>query len=74
MGKKAKDHRKKIAKRNEGLKSSQKKAQKAQQEFLMKLIEEEKKKGMFNSPVTPLPGFDGPNLGMPVNVPIGPQI
>lgn len=70
MGKKAKEHRKKIAKRNEEIKKIQKKAQKNQQEMLMKLIEREKNAGMFNSPVIPLTGpLVGPSLG---DIPSGP--
>jgi hypothetical protein len=74
MGKKAKEHRKKIAKRNEQFNIQKKKAQKIQEEFLMQLIEQEKQKGLFNSPVTPLPipGVGGPTLGMPIVN--GPQI
>ena len=44
MGKKAKEHRKKIAKRNEATKLKEKKVRKAQQDFLMQLIEQEKQK------------------------------
>jgi hypothetical protein len=79
MGKNAKEHRKRVAKRNEQIKQQKRKMEKAQQEFLMKLIEAEKQKGSFNSPVMPMPGFEGPNLGMPIdnstfNPTVGPQI
>ena len=79
MGKKAKEHRKKVAKRNEQIKQQKRKIEKAQQEFLMKLIEQEKQKRAFNSPVMPMPGFEGPNLGLPASdttftEPVGPQI
>ena len=74
MGKRTKEHRKKVAKRNEQSKQQQKKLEKAQKEFLMQLIEQEKQKGLFNSPVMPLPGglplTEGPTLG----IPNGPQI
>ena len=73
MGKKAKEHRKKIAKRNEEMKLQIKKAQNAQKEALMQLIERERQAGAFNNPVQSLPGFEGPNLGIPVT-PSGPQI
>ena len=74
MGKKAKEHRKKIAKRNEEVKLQMKKAQQAQKDALMKLIEREKQAGAFNNPpVQSLPGFEGPNLGIPT-MPAGPQI
>lgn len=75
MGKLKKEHRRKIAKRNEKINQQKKKMQKAQQDFLMKLIEQEKQKGMFNNPVMPLPTFDIPSLGntQEPNT-IGPQI
>lgn len=79
MGKKAKEHRKKVAKRNEQINQQRKKYEKQQKEFLMNLIESEKQKGAFNSPVMPMPGFEGPNLGLqsdnsPFIMPVGPQI
>ena len=52
MGKKAKDHRKKVAKRNESMKLQQKKMQMSQQDYLMEMIQKEKAAGAFNSPVT----------------------
>lgn len=60
MGKKTKEHRKKIAKRNELIKIQEKKIRKAQQEFLMNLIEKEKDAGKFNNPIvdTPAPDVD----------------
>ena len=73
MGKKAKEHRKKIAKRNEQIKQQQRKVEKAQKEFLMQLIEQEKQKGLFNSPVMSLPNLpliESSTLG----IPNGPQI
>lgn len=79
MGKKAKEHRKKVARRNEQIKQQKRKIEKVQKEFLMNLIEQEKQKGAFNSPVMPMPGFEGPNLGLPTDnsiydLPSGPQI
>ena len=74
MGKKAKEHRKKISKRNEEMKLQIKKAQQAQRDALMKLIERERQSGSFdNPPVQSLPGFEGPNLGIPA-ISSGPQI
>jgi hypothetical protein len=75
MGKIDKEHRKKVAKRNEQIKQQKRKMEKAKQDFLMNIIEAEKQKGSFNSPVMPMPGFEGPNLGIP-SVPVvsGPQI
>lgn len=74
MGKKEKEHRKKVAKRNEQINQQKRKMEKIHKENLMKLIEMEKQKGMFNAPVTNIPGFEGPSLGS-INPPIsGPQI
>jgi len=59
MGKKAKEHRKKVAKRNAKIKQSQDKHQKMQKEMLMKLIEQEKQNGLFNNmPQIPQIGQD----------------
>jgi hypothetical protein len=60
MGKKEKEHRKKITKRNEAIKMQQRKIKKAQEEFLMQLIEREKNAGKFNNPVenAPIPDVD----------------
>ena len=55
MGKKEKEHRKKVAKRNERIKQEQKKNEKIGFEFLKRLIESEKMKGLFNNEVQPLP-------------------
>lgn len=53
MGKKAKDHRKKVAKRNEAIKTIQKKYEKERSNFLTNLIQREKEAGAFNStPIT----------------------
>lgn len=58
MGKKAKEHRKKISKRNEAINIQKRKMQKAQEEFLAQLIEREKAAGKFNEPVQPMPNID----------------
>jgi hypothetical protein len=73
MGKKAKEHRKKIAKRNEQIKQQQRKVEKAQKEFLMQLIEQEKQKGLFNSPVMSLPNLPLVESST-LEIPNGPQI
>ena len=53
MGKKAKEHRKKVAKRNEAIKTIQKKYEKERSNFLTNLIQREKEAGAFNStPIT----------------------
>lgn len=53
MGKKAKEHRKKVAKRNAKLNEQKKSHQKKAMDYLMKLIRKEKEKGMFDGPVQP---------------------
>jgi len=64
MGKKDKEHRKKVAIRNIKIKQEQDRFKKMQKEMLLKLIEEEKKKGMFDnvpqvSPINDM-GISGP--------------
>lgn len=67
-----KDHKKKVAKRNNLIQQERKKFEKVQKEFIMKLIEEEKQKGMFNNPVQQfgelptigLSNIGGPSLGL----------
>ena len=71
-----KEHKKRVAKRNNVMQQDKKKVQKEQKEFLMKLIEEEKQRGLFNSqpsdsilpnptlPTIGLPLTDGPSLGI----------
>ena len=46
-----KDHKKRVAKRNNIIQQERKKYEKVQKEFLMKLIDEEKQKGLFNNPI-----------------------
>jgi hypothetical protein len=53
MGKKAKEHRKKVAKRNAIIDEQKKKQQKSAMDFLMKLIRKEKEMGAFDNPVQP---------------------
>jgi hypothetical protein len=68
MGKKAKEHRKKVAARNQKIKQQQKSIQNAQRKFIMDLIEREKQAGAFeNNPlINPtLPGVDGPVIEGP---------
>ena len=67
-----KDHKKRVAKRNNLIQQERKKFEKDQKEFIMKLIEEENQKGMFNNPVQQfgelptigLPPIGGPSLGL----------
>lgn len=66
-----KDHKKRVAKRNNVIQQERKRYEKAQKEFLMKLIDEEKQKGLFNNPIQQLgeistfglPTIGGPSLG-----------
>lgn len=88
MGKKAKEHRKKVAKRNAQIADQKKKQQKTAMDFLMKLIQKEKDKGLFDGPLQPIPNSpenstDGMSLGHSIPTPIidsetttfnGPQI
>jgi hypothetical protein len=62
-----KEHKKRVAKRNNILNQERKMVEKAQKDFLMKLIQEEKEKGLFNnSPEIKLPEPAFPNLGSPI--------
>jgi hypothetical protein len=67
-----KDHKKKVAARNEKLKQEKSRFQKIQREMLMNMIEQERQKGLFdNTPEIPsIPSviptdtnLDGPNFG-----------
>ncbi len=49
MGKRDKEHRKRVAKRNENIKVKEKQIKKIQQKMLMELIEKEKQKGLFDN-------------------------
>lgn len=49
MGKKDKDHRKKVAARNSRINDEKDKLQKKQREFLMELIKKEKERGAFEN-------------------------
>lgn len=55
MGKKAKEHRKKVTKRNELINEKKKNQQKNAMNFLMKMIKKEKERGAFDGPVMPIP-------------------
>lgn len=50
-----KEHKKRVAKRNNILQQEKKRYEKAQKEFFMKIIEEEKQKGLFDNPIAQLP-------------------
>jgi len=54
MGKNKKEHRKKVAKRNEAIKSQQRRVGKMQEEFVKQMIEKERAAGKFeNNPAVP---------------------
>jgi hypothetical protein len=80
MGKRDKEHKKKVAKRNERLSMERKKFEKQQRNFFMELIEREKAAGKFdNNQTIPfnLTGDVLPILGQPLSISpdtIGPQI
>jgi hypothetical protein len=75
-----KEHKKRVAKRNNIMVQERKQFEKAQKEFINKIIDEENRRGLFNSQVnsdlnTEIPSidvtkFNEPNLGL-VN---GPRI
>jgi hypothetical protein len=73
MGKKAKEHRKKVAKRNTLINESKKKQQKQAMDFLMKLIRKENASGAFDNPVQPLPEIENKPQNTNENF-SGPQI
>ena len=64
MGKAKKEHRKKVAKRNERLKNEKNAQMKMQRKFIEELIRREKESGKFDNPVA-VPGLDGPLLDGP---------
>lgn len=72
MGKGAKEHRKKVEARNGRLKNDKDKLEKMKREFIMKLIEQEKQKGMFenNPTIDPINPAD-PSINTTIE---GPQI
>lgn len=72
MGKGAKEHRKKVDARNGRLKNDKAKLEKMKREFIMKLIEQEKQKGMFeNNPTIDPINPAGPSIDTTLE---GPQI
>jgi hypothetical protein len=64
--KQRKDHKKKVQARNLRIKQEKQKIEKAQREMIMKLIEQEKQKGLFeNLPqINPTIPNDGPQLDL----------
>lgn len=58
-----KKHKAKANARKNKIEQAKKTFQKKQREFIMNLIEQEKANGQFDN-AQPLPGVDGPTLGM----------
>lgn len=61
VSKNRKNHKTKVANRNSAIKQQKINAEKKQREFIMNLIEEEKKKGLFDND-TPA-NINGPSFG-----------
>jgi hypothetical protein len=61
-----KDHKKKSAARTERLKVEKRKQEKAQREFIMKLIDQERQKGLFeNLPqIDPVTSIENPQIDL----------
>lgn len=70
--KQRKNHKKKVANRNQRLKEQKSRMDKMQREFIMNLIKQEQEKGLYENvkpldgPVTDGPILDGPVFGSPV--------
>lgn len=58
MGKNKKEHRKRVAKRNEMINAQKRKMQKAQEEFIKAIIEKEKNAGKFDNNEIMTPRLD----------------
>ena len=75
MGKKSKQHRAKVAKRNKRLKDQENRQKKSAMKLLRNLIKREKEMGLFDSPVQEFPSSatqsDSKDTGSYLN---GPQI
>jgi len=67
-----KDHKKKVANRNQRLKERKARNDKFQREFIMNLIKQEQEKGLYENsqsiegPILDGPVLDGPVLGGPI--------
>lgn len=58
MGKNKKEHRKRVAKRNEMINAQKRKMQRAQEEFIKSIIEKEKNAGKFDNNEVMTPRLD----------------
>lgn len=63
MGKKAKEHRRKVQLRNNKIKEEKSRIDKFRKEFIMNMIKQEQEKGMFNNNPS-IPSVDGPSLNI----------
>ena len=63
-----KNHKKKVAARNQRLKEQKSRNEKFQREFIMNLIKQEQEKGLFENaqPLTDGPIIDGPIIDGPI--------
>lgn len=72
-----KNHKQKLAARNNRIANEKARAQKAQRDFIMNLIKQEQEKGMFDN-TQPVDGplIDGPIIGGPIDGPVvdGPSL
>ena len=64
-----KEHKKRVAKRNNILNQERKRFEKAQKEFIKKIIDEENRQGLFNNEVVEVPSVENnpmlvPNIGL----------
>ena len=64
--KQRKDHKKKVQARNLRISQEKKKIEKAQREMIMKLIEQEKQKGLFDNlpQINPTMPSEGPQINL----------
>jgi hypothetical protein len=60
-----KEHKKRVARRRNIMDQEKKRFEKAQKEYLMKLINEEKERGLFNNPVEQSFTDQLPTIGLP---------
>ena len=62
MGKKSKEHNKKVAKRNEQINLQRKKYQEFQKKIMTEFLAQQKQKEMINNSTSELAGIDAPTL------------
>jgi hypothetical protein len=70
-----KEHKKRVAKRNNILNQERKRFEKAQKEFIKKIIDEENRQGLFNNEVVEVPSVENnPMLAPNIGLASGPKI